>query len=121
MKVDEDGYYFVVGRKKEMYISGGENVYPAEIERVLRKHSAIEEIAVVGVPHETWGEVGCAFVIAKPDVALKSEDLIAFCEGQLARYKWPQKILVAEDFPRTALGKIRKAVLKQNYLGEDKN
>jgi acyl-CoA synthetase (AMP-forming)/AMP-acid ligase II len=103
-----------------MFISGGENVYPAEIERVLRKHPAVEDIAVVGVPDKSWGEVGCAFVIAKPGADLKSEDLIDYCDGQLARYKWPQKILIGEDFPRTALGKVRKTVLRQNYLGEDK-
>ncbi len=120
-RMDQEGYFYLIDRAKDMFISGGENVYPAEIERVLRKHPAVEDIAVVGVPDESWGEAGCAFVIAKPGAALKSEELIGFCDGQLARYKWPKKILIAEDFPRTALGKVRKTVLKQNYLGEDKN
>jgi fatty-acyl-CoA synthase len=115
-RMDEDGYFYLIDRAKDMFISGGENVYPAEIERVLRKHPAVEDIAVVGVSDETWGEVGYAFVIAKPGADLKSEDLIGFCDGQLARYKWPKKILVAEDFPRTALGKVRKTVLRENYL-----
>jgi acyl-CoA synthetase (AMP-forming)/AMP-acid ligase II len=65
--------------------------------------------------------VGYAFVIAKPGADLKSEDLIGFCDGQLARYKWPKKILVEEDFPRTALGKVRKTVLRENYFGEHKS
>ena len=117
-RMDEDGYFYLIDRAKDMFISGGENVYPAEIERVLRKHSAIEDIAVVGVPDETWGEVGYAFVIAKPGADFKSEDLIDYCDGQLARYKWPQKILIAEEFPRTALGKVRKTVLKEKYLVE---
>ena len=116
-RMDEDGYFYLVDRAKDMFISGGENVYPAEIERVLRKHSAIEDIAVVGVPDETWGEVGYAFVITRPGSDFKFEDLIDYCDGQLARYKWPQKILIAEDFPRTALGKVRKTVLKEKYLG----
>jgi fatty-acyl-CoA synthase len=120
-RMDEDGYFYLIDRAKDMYISGGENVYPAEVERILRKHPAVEDIAVLGIPDESWGEVGCAFVIAKRGVTLKSEDLIGFCDGQLARYKWPKKILAVEDFPRTALGKVRKTVLKQHYLGADKN
>lgn len=116
-RMDADGYFYLIDRAKDMFISGGENVYPAEIERVLRSHPAVEDIAVVGVPDESWGEVGCAFVIAKPGADLKLEDLIDYCNGQLARYKCPQKILITEYFPRTALGKVRKTVLKENYLG----
>jgi acyl-CoA synthetase (AMP-forming)/AMP-acid ligase II len=116
-RMDEDGYFYLVDRAKDMYISGGENVYPAEIERVLRQHSAIEDIAVIGIPDETWGEVGCAVVIAKPGEAVKPEDLIGFCEGQLARYKWPRKIIFTDQFPRTALGKVRKTILRQRYSG----
>jgi len=118
-RMDEDGYFYLIDRAKDMFISGGENVYPAEIERVLRKHPAVEDIAVVGAPDETWGEVGYAFVIKKPGADLKPDDLIDFCDGQLARYKWPRKILIAEDFPRTALGKVRKTVLRENYLNSD--
>jgi fatty-acyl-CoA synthase len=120
-RMDEDGYFYLIDRAKDMFISGGENVYPAEIERVLRKHPDVEDIAVVGAPDESWGEVGYAFVIAKSGRDLKSEDLIDFCDGQLARYKWPRKILFARDFPRTALGKVRKTVLRENYLSKDKN
>ena len=114
-RMDEDGYFYLVDRKSDMYISGGENVYPAEVERVLRNHPDIEDLAVVGVADETWGEVGCAFVILKPGAELSTEDVIGFCEGKLARYKWPQKVIFKADFPRTALGKVRKTVLKQQY------
>ena len=115
-RVDEDGYFYLIDRAKDMYISGGENVYPAEIERLLRIHPAIEDIAVVGAPDETWGEVGYAFVIPKPGTKLTAEEVIGFCDGRLARYKWPRRVLFSEDFPRTALGKVRKRALKLKYI-----
>jgi len=115
-RVDEDGYFYLIDRKADMFISGGENVYPAEVERVLRRHPAIEDIAVVGFPDEHWGEVGCAFVIPKPGRDLAAEDVIGFCEGQLASYKWPRQVIFKMDFPRTALGKVRKTVLKKEYV-----
>jgi fatty-acyl-CoA synthase len=114
--MDEDGYFYLVDRKGDMYISGGENVYPTEVERVLRNHPDIEDIAVVGVADERWGEAGCAFVTPKQGVTLATEDVIGFCEGKLARYKWPQKVIFKTGFPRTALGKVRKTVLKRDYL-----
>jgi fatty-acyl-CoA synthase len=94
-----------------MYISGGENVYPAEVEKALKEHPAIEDIAIIGVPDDTWGEVGHAFVIVKPGFALQAEEVISFCEGRLARYKWPKQVTFSGDFPRTSLGKVRKAML----------
>ena len=120
-RMDEDGYYYLVDRAKDMFISGGENVYPAEIERVLRGHPAIEDIAVVGGPDDTWGETGYAFVITKPEIDLTPQDVIGFCDGRLARYKWPKHVFFAEDFPRTALGKVRKTELKQDYIEKDRN
>jgi fatty-acyl-CoA synthase len=119
-RVDEDGYFYLVDRLKDMYISGGENVYPAEIERVLRAHPAIEDIAVVGAADETWGEVGYAFVIPKPGADLAAEEVIGFCDGRLARYKWPRRVFFSKEFPLTALGKVRKRALKQEYI-EKKN
>jgi fatty-acyl-CoA synthase len=110
-RMDEDGYFYLVDRSRDMYISGGENVYPAEVEKVLRAHPGIEEAAVVGVPHETWGEVGHAFVIAAPGLELRAEAVIAFCEGKLAGYKRPRYVTFCEELPRTSLGKVRKAVL----------
>ena len=118
--VDEDGYFYLIDRAKDMYISGGENVYPAEIERILRGHPAIEDIAVIGTPDETWGEVGYAFVILKPGADLTPEDVIGFCDGKLARYKWPKQVFFKGDFPRTALGKVRKHILKQEYMEKSK-
>ena len=114
-RMDEDGYFYFIDRAKDMFISGGENVYPAEVERVLRNHQAVEDIAVIGVPDETWGEVGYAFVIPKSGKTLRAEDLMRFCDGQLARYKWPKKVLFFSDFPYTALGKVRKTELKKQY------
>ena len=108
---DEESYFYLVDRAKDMYISGGENVYPAEVEKVLREHPGIEEIAVIGVADERWGEVGRAFVILKPGTSLGPEEVIAFCTGRLARYKWPKIVTFCEHFPRTSLGKVRKGEL----------
>lgn len=81
----------------------------------------VEDIAVIGVPDETWGEAGYAFVMTKPGTDIKAEALIGFCEGQLARYKWPKQVIFAAEFPRTALGKVRKTALREQYLGVDRN
>jgi fatty-acyl-CoA synthase len=115
---DEDGYYYLVDRARDMYISGGENVYPAEVERILRTCEGIEDIAVVGVPDEIWGEVGHAFVISKPGSPLSAEKIISFCADKLARYKWPTQVTFCEDFPRTSLGKVRKPALLRSYTEE---
>jgi fatty-acyl-CoA synthase len=112
-RMDEDGYFYLVDRAKDMYISGGENVYPAEVEKVLREHPAIEDIAIVGVSDEVWGEVGHAFVILKEGIPLQAEEVISFCNGRLARYKWPKHVTFSKEFPRTSLGKVRKAMLMQ--------
>lgn len=110
-RMDEDGYFYLVDRLCDMYISGGENIYPAEVEAVFRTHPEVREAAVVGVSDDVWGEVGHAFVTCNNASELRPEDLIAFCKGRLAKYKWPKKITFCEDFPRTALGKIRKPLL----------
>jgi fatty-acyl-CoA synthase len=112
-RMDEDGYFYLVDRAKDMYISGGENIYPAEVERVLREHPMIEEVAVIGIPDDAWGEAGCAFIILKPGVNLGAEELFAFCDGRLARYKWPKVVSFCDRLPRTPLGKIRKGLLLQ--------
>jgi fatty-acyl-CoA synthase len=112
--MDEDGYFYLIDRAKDMYISGGENVYPAEVERVLRDHPDVEDVAVIGEPEEKWGEVGHAFIIAREGASLNEEDVIAFCRTRLAAYKLPRKITFCASFPRTPLGKVRKFLLKQN-------
>ena len=110
-RMDEEGYYFLVDRARDMYITGGENVYPAEVERILREHPEIEDIAVVGVPDERWGEVGQAFVSPKKDSNFSAEGLIGFCKERMAKFKCPKQVVFCEDFPRTSLGKVRKREL----------
>ena len=114
---DGDGYYFIVDRIKDMFISGGENVYPAEVERAIYTHPAVLEVAVVGVPDAKWGEVGAAYVLPKPGAALAGEDLRAFCRGVLAAYKVPKYVEIVADYPRTAAGKIQKHVLRKGFAG----
>ncbi|KPF84933.1 acid--CoA ligase [alpha proteobacterium AAP38] len=108
-RCDADGFYYVVGRIKEMYISGGENVYPAEVENVLSQHPAILEAAVVGVPDEKWGEVGCAHILPRPGQTMPATDeLTLFCRERLAPFKVPKSFVMVTDFPRTAAGKVQK-------------
>ena len=111
VRCDADGYFYVAGRKKDMYISGAENVYPVEVEQFLRSHPKIKEVAIVGVPDEKWGEVGKAFVVTKDGVELLAEELIQFCSGQLAKYKVPKHIEFLKDLPKGDSGKILKRQL----------
>ncbi|QAY79785.1 acyl-CoA synthetase [Sphingosinicella sp. BN140058] len=113
VREDEDGFLTLVDRKKEMFISGGENVYPAEIEAVLAAHPAIAQAAVLGVPDARWGEVGHAFVLLKPGADPDSEAILAACGERLARYKLPKKIHFVPDLPRTGSGKVIKSALRQ--------
>jgi fatty-acyl-CoA synthase len=103
---DADGCFSILGRSKEMFISGGENVYPAEIESIVLAHPSVTEAAVVGVPHETWGEVGRAFIVVADDY--DEEEFRAFLAERLARYKLPRSIVILEALPLTAIGKIDK-------------
>lgn len=116
---DANGQYYVAGRIKEMFISGGENVYPAEVENVLARHPAVLEAAVIGVADEKWGEVGHAFVALRPGAPRPSEsDLTQFCRANLAGYKTPRRFTFVDDFPRTAAGKIRKHMLAPRALAQ---
>lgn len=108
---DKDGYYYIVGRTKDMYISGGENVFPIEIENILAAHPSILEAAVIGVPDTKWGEVGHAFIMLRSGSKLDISKTQAFCKQQLASFKVPKHFTVVADFPRTAAGKIRKHLL----------
>lgn len=114
-RVDQDGFYFIVDRWKDMYISGGENVYPAEIESVLSRLNGVKEAAVIGIPDEKWGEVGCAFVVSQDGIALRAEDVMAYCADHLARFKLPKQIVFVEGIPHTAAGKISKPELRGNH------
>ncbi|MFZ1731473.1 MAG: long-chain fatty acid--CoA ligase [Bacteroidota bacterium] len=109
---DEDGYFYVVDRKKDMFISGAENVYPAEIEHFLRTHPAVEAVAVVGVPDERWGEAGKAFVVLRKDAVTTAEDLLDFCKGNLAKYKIPKYVVLLDALPLSDSGKILKKKLR---------
>jgi fatty-acyl-CoA synthase len=115
---DADGYYYVVDRIKDMFISGGENVYPAEVEIVLHAHPAILEAAVIGVADPTWGEVGHAVVLLRPGATATVEEIRAHSRARLAGYKVPRHITIVEDFPRTAAGKIQKHVLRSLVAGD---
>jgi fatty-acyl-CoA synthase len=105
---DDEGFYRIKGRLKDMYISGGENVYPAEVEAVLHEHPLVADAAVVGVSDDRWGEVGLAFVVAE---GASEEELIRFCGERLARFKVPRSVRFVEEIPRNSLGKIQKEQL----------
>ncbi len=112
---DEDGYYYIVDRVKDMYISGGENVYPAEVENVIFEMPQVAEVAVIGVPDDKWGEVGRAIVVVKPGQALAEQAVIDFCRAKLARYKVPRSTVFVDKLPRNAAGKVVKGELKAQY------
>ncbi len=105
---DAEGFITLLGRAHDMYISGGENVYPAEVEAVFREHPSIEEVAIVGVPDERWGEVGSAHLVLHEAETVDAESLRAWAEERLAKYKVPQHFVVERDLPRTASGKVQK-------------
>ncbi|UZX05057.1 o-succinylbenzoate--CoA ligase [Arthrobacter sp. CDRTa11] len=110
---DDDGFVFVSDRLKDMIISGGENIYPAEVEQVIAELEAVEGVAVIGVPDEKWGEVPRAVVLLREGMQLTEEELRAHLEGRLARYKIPKSVVFVDEMPRTASGKIRKAELRR--------
>jgi fatty-acyl-CoA synthase len=114
-RIDEDGFYYIVDRWKDMYISGGENVYPAEVENVLHQLSAIAEAAVIGIPDPQWGEVGMAIVAVKPGERLSEADVFAHCSANLARFKCPRQIRFVDALPRNATGKIHKPTLRKDF------
>jgi fatty-acyl-CoA synthase len=110
---DEEGFVYIVDRKKDMFISGGENVYPAEIERVLFEHPMVLDAAVVGAADEKWGEVGRAYIILKEKGSVDASAMRSFLEERLGRYKIPRYIEFVDDLPKTASGKIKKTLLKK--------
>ena len=118
MKKDEEGDFFVVGRKKDLFISGGENVYPAEVERVLESHPMVKESAVIGVKDEKWGEVGQAFVVLRQEGQLSEQDLSVFCRDHLAGFKVPKHFKFLRDLPKGDTGKIFKRKLAESLTKE---
>ena len=111
VEVDDEGYVYVVGRKKEMYISGGENVYPAEVEAALYEHPAVAEAAVIGVPDEQWGEVGAAFIAVADGYTLTPDALLEHARAHLATYKVPKYVRILDALPKGHSGKIQKTEL----------
>ncbi|MDQ0457823.1 AMP-binding protein [Rhizobium paknamense] len=117
---DEDGYITIVDRLKDMFISGGENVYPVEIEAALIQHPAVREVAVIGVADARWGEVGLAFIVPKSGQTADPDDLTRHCQSLIARYKVPKEFRVVEKLPRTASGKIQKHILAREAQAMEK-
>ncbi len=117
-RTDEEGFVYIVDRWKDMYISGGENVYPAEVENVLYQLPQVAEAAIIGVPSERWGEVGLAVVALKPGTTLDQVAVQVHCESRLARFKIPQQLAIVEALPRNATGKVLKRVLRDQFVGE---
>ncbi len=115
-QADADWYFTIVDRKKDMFISGGENVYPAEIERVLYGHPAVHQCAVVGIPDEKWGEVGLACVVLKPETAVTSDNLLDFMRDHLAKYKMPKRVEIMDALPISGAGKILKRELRAQFV-----
>ncbi|MEF9872119.1 MULTISPECIES: acyl-CoA synthetase [Micrococcaceae] len=113
--VDEEGFLFISDRLKDMIISGGENIYPAEVEQAIMGLPEIESVAVIGVPDEKWGEVPRAVIVLKSGRSLGEEDVVAYLDGRLARYKIPRTSVFLDELPRTASGKIRKADLRKQF------
>ena len=116
-EMDDEGCYRIRGRLKEMFISGGENVYPAEVESVLHEHASVADAAVVGVPDERWGEVGVAFVVAKEPVT--DDALVEHCRDRLARYKVPKRIVLVDALPMSAMNKVLKDELRALLAHEE--
>jgi acyl-CoA synthetase (AMP-forming)/AMP-acid ligase II len=112
---DADGYYYICDRQIDMIISGGMNIYPAEVEAALHSHPAVLDVAVIGVPDERWGESVKAVVQLRPDAHVTADQLIAFCDQSLAGYKKPRSVDFAAELPRDAAGKLLKRKLREPY------
>jgi fatty-acyl-CoA synthase len=115
-RYDDEGYFYIVDRKKDMFISGGENIYPAEIEKVIYQHPAVHMCAVIGLPDPKWGEVGKACVVLKPGASATEEELIQFMAERLAKYKVPKSVSFMKALPISAAGKILKRELREQFI-----
>jgi len=112
-RIDQDGYVYIVDRWKDMFISGGENVYPAEVEQTLFHHDNVLDVAVIGVPDERWGEVGMVIVVPRDAGMFDGDELLTFCDDKLARYKIPKHVRTIDELPRNAAGKVLKRQLRE--------
>ena len=111
--MDERGYIKITDRKKDMFIVGGFNAYPAEIENLMLRNEAIAQVAVIGVPDERMGEVGVAFVVLRPEVAATADELVAWCRDNMANYKAPRRVELVDALPLNATGKVLKYELRE--------
>jgi acyl-CoA synthetase (AMP-forming)/AMP-acid ligase II len=114
---DEEGFFYIVDRMKDMIITGGENVYSREVEEVLYTHPAVSEAAVVGLPDAMWGENVTAVVVLRPDTTATEAEIIATAGARLARYKKPKRVIFVDELPKTVSGKIIKRELRDRYAG----
>jgi fatty-acyl-CoA synthase len=110
-RMDEEGYFYIAGRFKDMIISGGENVYAAEVEAIFREHESVQDAALIGQPDEIWGEVGLMIVALKPNRSAGAVELLHFCQGRLAKYKIPKRVEFVQSLPSSPYGKVMKAEL----------
>jgi fatty-acyl-CoA synthase len=115
-RVDERGFLFITGRESDMYISGGSNVYPREVEEVLLTHPCVAEVAIVGMPDEKWGEIGIAVIVVKPDLTIDAANLLQHLEGKCARYRWPHTFHFWKELPKSGYGKVAKKDIKALLL-----
>ena len=116
--IDEEGFVEIVDRKKDLIVSGGENIAPMEIEACLYRHEAVAECAVIALPHEKWGEVPAAFVVLKPGCAATEDELVEFCRASLAPYKCPKSVRFLEELPKGGTGKVLKRVLREELSSQ---
>jgi acyl-CoA synthetase (AMP-forming)/AMP-acid ligase II len=115
--IDAEGYVNIVDRKKDMILTGGENVYSTEVEHVLHEHEAVLECAVFGVPHDEWGEVVQAAVVKRPSAGVTADELMSFVRARLAGYKTPRAVYFLDELPKTGSGKIMKKALRERFAG----
>ena len=121
-KVDSDGYVYIVDRKKDMIISGGENISSKEVEEVIFRHPAVQEVAVIGVPDEEWGESIKALVALKPGMTATEQEIIDYCMDSLSSFKKPRTVEFMDELPKNPAGKVLKSELRQRYWkGREKN
>jgi fatty-acyl-CoA synthase len=120
-RVDEEGYYYIVDRAKDMIVSGGLNTYPAEVENVIYSFPKVSQAAVIGLPHKVWGEMVVAVVVPKPGETIEEGELIAFCKENLADYKCPKTVILSEALPLNTAGKVLKRKLREEYAGHSEH
>jgi long-chain acyl-CoA synthetase len=116
--MDQEGYFYIVDRKKDMIISGGFNVYPRDIEEVFFEHPKVQEATAIGIPHPKRGEAVKVFIVLKEGATATQEELIAFCHEKLAKYKWPAEIEFRTELPKSNVGKVLKKELRQKVRNE---